>query len=247
MLTILNSDSPNSVFGGGKSQQSTFTSINATTGVDITPREEKDDNHSIASSSLSNSSTITAPTSPTITESQNPNSHAYNTESPSPKNKGSSESQELYQQENVLNSEQEVLQTYQIKSRSAQIQNTDKHDTHVSEESVTEAQKQQALSARLHFSRNFQTDQFTEDEDIVFEPLKKKNRKLMTKREKIVDGEKRDVGNDCSSEDDFPVHIGDHVHKSPEENKQDESHAQLHNEKSYEGNYITYEMFITYL
>lgn len=226
--------------------QSTFTFSNSLTGVDITSREEQDDNHSIASSSLSNSSTVTAPTSPTITESQSPNSHAYKTESPSPENKGSSESQELYQQENVLNPEQEVLQTHQIKSGSAQIQNTDKHETQVSEENVIRVQKQQALPARFHFSRNFQTDQFTEDEDIVFEPHKKKNRKLTTEREKIVDKEKHDVGND-SSEADFPVHIGDHVHKRPEENKQDESQEQLHNEKSYEGNYITYEIFITYL
>lgn len=221
----MTSDSTNSVVGDGKSQ-ATFAYSKAAEGVDITSSEEKDDNQSIASSSISNSSTVTAPLSP--------NSHASITGPPRPDNNGSSESQEQHQQESKLNSEQEELETYQIKNGSAQIHNTDEHETQVSEQSVTEVQKQQAQS-RLHFSRNFQTDQFTEDENIVFEPLKKKNRKHITRRRNLVDNGKYEEGND-SFEVEPPVCIDDHSHERSKEEGQEESYEELPKEKCNEGN-----------
>ncbi|KAJ7381737.1 pleckstrin y domain containing, M (with RUN domain) member 2 [Desmophyllum pertusum] len=50
--------------GDGNSQVTFVASSKAAEGVEISSGDEKDDNHSIASSSLSNSSTITAPLSP---------------------------------------------------------------------------------------------------------------------------------------------------------------------------------------
>lgn len=261
----MTSDSTKSVVGVG-----TFASNKAAEGVDITTSEEIHDDHSIASSSISNSSTVAAPLSPdshaSLTESPIPDSHASITESSYPKhsskteslipnshalmtqslstnNEGSSEFQEQYHQENVLNPEQEVLQTYHLKNGSAPIQNTAEHETRVNEESVTGVQKQQAQS-RLNFSRNFQTVQFTEDENVVFEPLKKKNRKNITRRKKLVDDEKCDEGNDSFEVDPSVCCIGD---ERSNVKGHEEGYEELHKEKSYEGNYIRYKMFVVYM
>ncbi|XP_078373307.1 pleckstrin homology domain-containing family M member 2-like isoform X1 [Oculina patagonica] len=211
-------DSTNSVVGDGKSQ-GTFASSKAAEGVNITSSEEKDDNHSIASSSISSSSTVTGPLSP--------NSHASITAPPSPDSNGT------YQQESKLNSKQEELQTSYIKNGSAQIHNSDEHETQVSEETVTDVQKQQAQS-RLHFSRNFQTDQVMEDDNIVFEPLKKKNRKHLTRRKKLVDNGKYDERNDSFEVTPEPIcNIDDHSRERSNKEGQDESYEELPKETSY--------------
>lgn len=225
LVNLFTSDSTNSVVGDGKSQ-GTFASSKAAEGVNITSSEEKDDNHSIASSSISSSSTVTGPLSP--------NSHASITAPPSPDSNGT------YQQESKLNSKQEELQTSYIKNGSAQIHNSDEHETQVSEETVTDVQKQQAQS-RLHFSRNFQTDQVMEDDNIVFEPLKKKNRKHLTRRKKLVDNGKYDERNDSFEVTPEPIcNIDDHSRERSNKEGQDESYEELPKETSYGGNYTVH-------
>ena len=215
---------PTCAVGDGNSQVTFVASSKAAEGVEISSGDEKDDNHSIASSSLSNSSTITAPLSP--------NSHASTTAPLSPYNEAaSSEFHKKYRQENVLSSEQEVLQTDHIEIGSAH--NTDEHTSQVCEESVTEIEKQQTES-RLHFNRNFQTDQFTEDENIVFEPIKKKTRKQITRKMNLLVDGNHDEGRD-NFEVNSSACVSDHLHERSSVKGQDESYEEQHEEKSYEG------------
>lgn len=228
-IIILSSNSTDSVVDDGKSQ-TTFAFSNPAEGVDNTSSDERDDNHSKASSCLSNSSTVyvTEPLGPnshaSITEPLSPNSHASIKGLLGSNNKASSGSPEQYQQ------------TINIANGSTQIHNIDKHETQVCEEGVTGVQKQQAQS-RLHFSINFQTNHLTEDENILYEPVKNKNRRHKTKRKNSVEHEKCDEGKD-NFEVKPPVCVGGHSLERSMDKVQYGSFEELHKEKSYEGNYM---------
>lgn len=244
--------STDTVFDDDKSQ-TTFASSNSAEGVDNTSSDDRDANHSIASNSLSTSSTLYArePLGPishaSITESLSPNSNASVTEPLTPNshasitqlseanNEASSGSHEQHQQTNVVNCEQEVLQTMNMAKGSNEIHNIGKHETQVCEEGVTGVEQQQAQS-RLHLSINFQTDQFAEDENFQVDPVKIKSRRQKTRRKNLVKHEKCDKGEDNFEVNPFVCVAGHSLERSMDE-VQYGSFEELQKEKSYEGNY----------
>lgn len=117
---------------------------------------EKDDNHSIASSSLSSTSTVTAPVSPYIDRKEE-------------------------------------------RSQCHHVNTTDEHESasilnKPAEETITE---HASRTSRLHqFNANFQTDQFAENENIVFDTRKRKTRKHIRRNNSVEDEKDKFV---CSS------------------------------------------------
>lgn len=243
--------STDSVFDDGKSQTTSECS-NSAEGIDNTSSDERDDNHIIAGNSLSNSSTlyVTEPLSPinhasiteplglnsnaSVTAPLTPNSNALIKELLEAHNKTSSESHEQHQQKNMINCEQEVLQTMDIGS--SEIHNIDRLETQVYEDGVTGAEKQQAQS-KLHLGINFQTDQIAEGENFHFDPVKIKSRKHKTRRKKEVKHEKCDKG-----KDNFEVYpsvcVDGHLLERSMDKVQYGSFEELQKEKSYKGNYM---------
>lgn len=153
-------------------------------------------------------------------------------------NKASSGSHEQHQQNNLINCEQEVLQTMDMGS--SEIHNIDKLETRVYQEGVTGAEKQQAQS-RLHLSINFQTglqtDQFAEAENFHYDPVKIKSRRHKTRRKNEVKHEKCDKGRD-NFEVNTSVCVDGHSLKRSMDEVQYGSFEELQEEKSYEGNYM---------
>lgn len=245
--------STDSGFDDGKSQ-TTFACSNSAEAVDNTSSDERDDNHTIASNSLSNSSTlyVAEPLSPinhaSITEPLGPNSNASVIEPLTPKNhalikelletnnKVSSGSHEQHQKENVIDYKQEVLQTMDVAKGSSEIHDIVKHETQVCEEGVIGAEKQQAQS-RLQLGTNFQTDQFAEDENFHFDPIKIKSRRHKTRRRNEVKLEKCDKGKDNFEVNPF-VCVDGHSLETSMDEVQYGSFEELEKEKSYEGNYM---------
>ena len=131
--------------------------------------------------------------------------------------------------------EQEVLQTMDIAKGSSEIHNIVKHETQVWEEGVIGAEKQQAQS-RLHLGINFQTDQFAEDENFHFDPIKIKSRRHKTRRKNEVKHEKCDKGKDTFEFNPFVCVVGHSLETSMDE-VQYGSFEELQKEKSFEGKY----------
>ena len=225
--------SSDSVFDDGKSQ-TTLSSSNSAEGVDNTSSDEVDSNRSIASKGLSNTLYETEPqgliSHASITEPLGPISNTSVTEplTPEANNKASSGSHEQHQQTNLVNCEQEVLQTMNIAKGS--------NETQVCEEGVTGVEKQQVQS-RLPLSKHFQTGQFTEDVNFQFDPIKIKSRRHKTGKKNLVKHEKCDKGKDNFEVNPFVCVAGQSLERSMDE-VQYGSFEELQKEKSYEGIYM---------
>ena len=174
--------------------------------------------------------------SASVIEPLTPNSHASIKRLSEANNKASSGSHEQYQQKNMVNCENEVLQTMNIAKGSNEIHNIDKNETQVWEEDVTGVDKQQAQS-RLHLGINFQTDQFAEDENFQFDPVKIKSRRQKTRRKNLVKHEKCDKGKDNFEVNPLVCIDGHSLERSKDE-VQYGSFEELQKEKSYKGNYM---------
>jgi len=245
------------VFDVGKSQ-TTFASSNSAKGVDNTSSDERDDNHSIASSSLSNSSTLYVTESlvpishASVMQPLSPNSHSSMTEPLTSdshalikgllgSNSGaSSGSHEQHHLEHV-HCVQDVLQTVNIALGSNESHNIDKHETLVCEEGANEAVKQQAQS-RLHVSINFQSDQFTEGKTFQFEPVKIENKRQKT-RKNLEKHEKCDERKDNVEVNPFTC-VGGHSFERSMDEVQYGSSEELQKEKSYEGKKLVFNFLV---
>lgn len=255
IIIILYSNSTDSVFDVGKSQ-TTFASSNSAKGVDNTSSDERDDNHSIDSSSVSNSPTLYVTESlvpishASVVQPLSPNSHTSITEPLTSdshasikgllgSNSGaSSGSHEQHHPKHVVHCEQDVLQAINIALGSNESHNIDKHETLVCEEGANGAVKQQAQS-RLHLSINFQNDQFTEDETFQFEPVKIESKRQKA-RKNLEKHEKCDERKDNIEVNPFTC-VGGHSFERSVDEVQYGSSEELQKEKSYEGIYMYFK------
>ena len=123
---------------------------------------------------------------------------------------------------------------------SSEIHTIDKLETQVYEECVTGAEKQQAQT-RLHLSINFQTDlqidQFAEDDNFHYDPVKIKSRRHKARRKNEVKHEKCDKGKN-NFEVSPSLCVDGHSLKQSMDEVQYGSFEELQKEKSYEGNYM---------